>query len=104
MMMDVPVGTAHVVHIYPHDRQAFTEGLYYEDGFLFESTGGYAQAGVRKVRLGTGEVLQRRDTPRQLFGEVPRLFIRRARRQRRRDENQRKPPGAASGGFEPKRY
>ncbi|NID17218.1 glutaminyl-peptide cyclotransferase [Luteibacter yeojuensis] len=69
MAIDVPTYTAHVVHIYPHDRQAFTEGLYYEDGFLFESTGGYVQAGVRKVRLDTAEVVQQRETPLHLFGE-----------------------------------
>lgn len=67
--VDVPTSTARIVHTYPHDRQAFTEGLYYEDGYLFESTGGYADAGLRKVRLETGEVVQRRDVPRQVFGE-----------------------------------
>jgi glutamine cyclotransferase len=67
--VDVPTSTARIVHTYPHDRQAFTEGLYYEDGYLFESTGGYVDAGMRKVRLDTGEVVQRREVPRQVFGE-----------------------------------
>jgi glutaminyl-peptide cyclotransferase len=67
--VDVPTSTVRIVHTYPHDRRAFTEGLYYEDGYLFESTGGYADAGLRKVRLETGEVVQRRDVPRQVFGE-----------------------------------
>ncbi|SPF46006.1 Glutamine cyclotransferase [Candidatus Sulfopaludibacter sp. SbA4] len=58
-----------VVHTYPHDRTAFTEGLFYLDGFLYESTGLEGQSSVRKVKLETGEVVQKHDVPGQYFGE-----------------------------------
>ena len=58
-----------VVHTYPHDPAAFTEGLLYHDGFLYEATGLWEQSSVRKVRLETGEVVQRRELPGQYFGE-----------------------------------
>ena len=58
-----------IVHTYPHDRMAFTEGLFYMNGFLYESTGVDEQSSVRKVRLETGEVVQKRDLPGQYFGE-----------------------------------
>jgi glutamine cyclotransferase len=65
----VPVYGARVVHAYPHDSQAFTEGLFYLGGFLYESTGLEGQSSIRKVRLQTGEVVQRRAIPSQYFGE-----------------------------------
>ena len=58
-----------IVHTYPHDPSAFTEGLFYLDGFLYESTGLENQSSVRKVRLETGEVVQKHDLPPQYFGE-----------------------------------
>jgi glutaminyl-peptide cyclotransferase len=58
-----------VVHRYPHDPKAFTEGLFYDDGYLYESTGEYEGAGVRKVKLDTGEIVQQRDVPQGFFGE-----------------------------------
>jgi glutamine cyclotransferase len=58
-----------VVHTYPHDPSAFTEGLFYLDGFLYESTGLEGQSSVRKVRLENGEVVQKYDLPAQYFGE-----------------------------------
>jgi glutamine cyclotransferase len=58
-----------VVHTYPHDMRAFTEGLFYLDGFLYESTGLEFQSSVRKVRVETGEIVQRHDLPQQYFGE-----------------------------------
>jgi glutaminyl-peptide cyclotransferase len=48
---------------------AYTEGLLFHDGVLYESTGLYEQSSIRKVRLETGEILQRRDLPGQYFGE-----------------------------------
>src|SRR5205807_568103 len=65
----IPEFTYEVVHTYPHDRAAFTEGLFYWDGFLYESTGILAQSSIRKVRLETGEVLQKQDIPERYFGE-----------------------------------
>jgi glutaminyl-peptide cyclotransferase len=58
-----------VVHVFPHDPDAFTEGLFYLNGFLYESTGLEGHSSIRKVRLQTGEVLERRDIPSQYFGE-----------------------------------
>lgn len=58
-----------VVHAYPHDAAAFTEGLFYLNGFLYESTGLVGQSSIRKVRLETGEVLQKQDLAKELFGE-----------------------------------
>ena len=58
-----------VVHAYPHDTHAFTEGLFYLNGFLYESTGLERESSIRKVRLETGEVVQKIDVPAQYFGE-----------------------------------
>ena len=57
-----------VVHTYPHDREAFTEGLFYLNGFLYESTGLEGQSSIRKIRLETGDVVEKRDVP-GYFGE-----------------------------------
>jgi glutamine cyclotransferase len=58
-----------VVHVYPHDRTAFTEGLFYLDGFLYESTGLEMRSSIRKVKLETGEVVQEHRLPDEYFGE-----------------------------------
>jgi len=65
----VPVYGYQVVHSYPHDRTAFTEGLEYHDGYLYESTGLNRRSSLRKVRLETGEVVQRIPISDQYFGE-----------------------------------
>ena len=52
------VDSFRVVNAYPHDTSAYTQGLIYRDGFLFESTGLRGQSTLRKVRLETGEVIQ----------------------------------------------
>lgn len=65
----VPVQGYVVKQAYPHDAQAFTQGLFYMDGFLYESTGQYGESSVRKVDIKTGKVLQKRDLPAQIFGE-----------------------------------
>lgn len=64
-----PVSKYKVVKSYPHDRQAFTQGLVYLDGVLYESTGLHGQSGIRKVKLETGEVLQQRPLDPKYFGE-----------------------------------
>ncbi|MES1262468.1 MAG: glutaminyl-peptide cyclotransferase, partial [Acidobacteriota bacterium] len=58
-----------VVHAYPHDPAAFTEGLFYLNGYLYESTGLEGQSSIRKVRPETGEVVQKHEIPPQYFGE-----------------------------------
>jgi glutaminyl-peptide cyclotransferase len=65
----VPVYTYEVVHTYPHDPHAFTEGLLYLDGVLYESTGLEKQSSIRKVELETGKVLQQIPIAPQYFGE-----------------------------------
>lgn len=65
----VPVYGYEIVHTYPHDPTAFTEGLFYLNGFLYESTGLEHHSSIRKVRLETGEVLQEYDIPEEYFGE-----------------------------------
>jgi glutaminyl-peptide cyclotransferase len=66
---EVPEYTYDVVHVYPHDREAFTEGLFYLDGYLYEATGLPNHSFVRKVKPETGEVLQQHDLPQDIFGE-----------------------------------
>jgi glutaminyl-peptide cyclotransferase len=66
---EVPVYGYEILHTYPHDTQAFTEGLFYLNGFLYESTGLEHQSTIRKVALDTGKVVQKVDVPPQYFGE-----------------------------------
>lgn len=61
--------TFEVLKTYPHDSEAFTQGLVYQDGTLYESTGLYGESSLRKVALETGEVLKRIDLPPEYFGE-----------------------------------
>ncbi|MBN1993825.1 MAG: glutaminyl-peptide cyclotransferase [Anaerolineae bacterium] len=61
--------TYKIINTYPHDPDAFTQGLVYVDGFLYEGTGRYGQSTLRKVELETGAVLQRIAVPAELFGE-----------------------------------
>ena len=58
-----------VQRVYPHDGQAFTQGLFYRGGFLFESTGREGQSTIRKVRLADGKVVEQVAIPPTLFGE-----------------------------------
>ena len=58
-----------VVDVYPHDPTAFTQGLFFEDGELYESTGQYGESSLRKVALETGEVVQKTSLPQSHFGE-----------------------------------
>lgn len=66
---NVPVYGYRVVHSYPHDTRAFTEGLLYLHGYLYESTGQVGSSTVRKVDLRTGKVLQSAPTPWPDYGE-----------------------------------
>jgi glutamine cyclotransferase len=58
-----------IVNTYPHDRNAFTQGLLIDDAALYESTGLYGNSSLRCVELETGEVLQVYALPPQYFGE-----------------------------------
>jgi len=61
--------TYQVINEYPHDPQAFTQGLIFLDGYFYESTGLYGESSLRKVDVETGQVLQQIDLPSQYFGE-----------------------------------
>jgi glutaminyl-peptide cyclotransferase len=65
----VPIHGYTVVASYPHDRDAFTQGLQVIDGVFFEGTGLNGRSSIRKVEITTGRVLQKRDVPQQFFGE-----------------------------------
>ena len=65
----LPVYTYTVVNAYPHDPGAFTEGLLYRDGYLYESTGLEGASSVRKVELKTGKVVSGVKLPADIFGE-----------------------------------
>ncbi len=58
-----------VVHEYPHDPAAFTQGLEFHDGYLYEGTGLEGRSSLRKVQLETGKVVQRIEIAPQYFGE-----------------------------------
>lgn len=64
-----PEYRADVVREYPHDTLAFTQGLQWIDGQLYESTGEIGSSNIRRVELSSGKVLQRRDLPAPHFGE-----------------------------------
>jgi glutaminyl-peptide cyclotransferase len=66
---NLPTYGYQIVHVYPHDPKAFTQGLQYVDGVLYEGTGQVGQSSIRKVELATGKVLQQRDVPPPHFGE-----------------------------------
>lgn len=64
-----PVETVDIVHTWPHDPGAFTQGLVFHRGELLESTGQYGASTLRRVELRTGRVLQQVDLDRQYFAE-----------------------------------
>ncbi|MEN3336496.1 MAG: glutaminyl-peptide cyclotransferase [Acidobacteriota bacterium] len=68
-MLQAPVARYQVVHVYPHDPQAFTQGLTFVDGVLYEGTGLNGRSSVRKVNLDNGQVVQIRKVPDEYFGE-----------------------------------
>src|ERR1035437_1871792 len=63
-----------VIHTYPHDRAAFTQGLFYDKGELFEGTGQESGSTLREVELETGKVLRQHDLDESLFGEGIALY------------------------------
>jgi glutamine cyclotransferase len=58
-----------IINIFPHDASAYTQGLEFHDGYLFESTGRKGQSSLRKVELRTGKVLQKTDVAPAYFAE-----------------------------------
>ena len=70
----IPVYGFIVKNTYPHDPQAFTQGLFFRDGQLYESTGINGRSTLRRVELKTGKVLQKTDLPPDVFGEGSAAF------------------------------
>ena len=68
-LKSVPVYTYKIMNTYVHDHRGFTQGLVFEDGFLYEGTGLHAQSSLRRVALETGEILQLHRLPSHFFGE-----------------------------------
>jgi glutaminyl-peptide cyclotransferase len=64
-----PEYTFKIVRTFPHDSNAFTQGLAYRDGFLYEGTGLQGRSSLRKVNLETGQVVQELDLAPEFFGE-----------------------------------
>lgn len=63
-----------VIHSYPHDRNAFTQGLFYHDGVLFEGTGQETGSTLREVEIETGKVKRQHNLDNALFGEGIALY------------------------------
>lgn len=70
----MPVYSYEVINTYEHDRNAFTQGLVYKDGYLYEGTGLNGKSSIRKVKLETGVVLQSKTIPAKYFGEGIAIF------------------------------
>lgn len=71
----VPVNYSYrIVNEYAHDPEAYTQGLQYEDGWLYEGTGNYGTSSIRRVDLETGEVSKIRNLDQSLFGEGMTVF------------------------------
>ena len=66
---NVPIYGYRVINAFPHDSRAFTQGLVYRDGFLFESTGRFGLSSIRKVRLETGEIVKAHRIGNRYWGE-----------------------------------
>ena len=65
----MPVDSVEVIRTFPHDREAYTQGLSISDGFLFESTGLYGKSGLFKKDIKTGKILQELQIDQKYFGE-----------------------------------
>lgn len=63
------IQTYEIVATFPHDEKAFTQGLFFWNGILYESTGRYGESTIRKTQIETGEVTAFRDLPPEYFGE-----------------------------------
>lgn len=70
----VPTYTYEVVNVYPHDAAAFTQGLVFHQGALYESTGLNGSSSLRRVELETGKVLNLKKVPDEYFAEGLALF------------------------------
>lgn len=69
-----PFGRLTAVAVLPHDRAAYTQGLLFDDGVFYESTGMYGESTLRKVEVETGKVVKMVPLPQQYFGEGLALY------------------------------
>ena len=65
----IPVFGYQIINVYPHNSAAFTQGLVYDEGVLYEGTGLYGRSSLRRVDLETGRVLEQTRLESNLFGE-----------------------------------
>lgn len=63
-----------LVNVFPHDKNAYTQGLVFDHGYFFESTGIYGQSSLRKVNVANGEPLKTFSLPNNIFGEGIAMF------------------------------
>ncbi len=68
------VYTYKVLRVYPHDKKAFTQGLVFENGFFYEATGLKGVSSIRKVQVGTGDIIQSYAIDPNFFGEGVTIF------------------------------
>lgn len=66
---DPPVYAGEIVARYPHDPDAFTQGLVFHDGSLYEGTGRHGESSLRELELETGEIIRRHNLGKRYFGE-----------------------------------
>lgn len=71
---DVPTYSYKIKNSWPHDRRAYTQGLIFHEGVLWESTGQYGESSLRKVELKTGKVIKQISVPRNYFAEGMTVF------------------------------
>ena len=64
---ELPVYGYRIVNVFPHDENAFTQGLFFRDGWLYESTGQRGASSIRKVHIDTGRVGQQYDFAHRYF-------------------------------------
>ncbi|MGV8947530.1 MAG: glutaminyl-peptide cyclotransferase [Lutibacter sp.] len=75
-LADTPpdIYTYKIINTFPHDKGAYTQGLEFFNGFLYEGTGQKGSSSIRKVELKTGKILQQQDLDAQYFGEGITIF------------------------------
>lgn len=73
----VPIWQYEIIAIFPHDPEAFTQGLVWQDGFLYEGTGLYGKSSLRRVDLETGQVKKQHNLSEDFFGEGITIFEKR---------------------------
>jgi len=64
-----PVATVRIINAFPHDKEAFTEGLLFHQGYFYESTGLNGQSSLRKVEIKSGKIIQEINLAHEYFGE-----------------------------------